>query len=139
MRIRRITQQSFRRFGTVIELSARKASRGENLFRVVLRDARAAGWRIAYLVVRERMITRLERHPGTFESFEPVKGKCILFVARGSVPRRIEGFLLDRPVVLRKDVWHGVVACDREADIKITENASVRCVYVPLKKPLPHK
>jgi hypothetical protein len=36
---------------------------------------------------------------------------------------------LDKPVILKKGLWHGVVALGDEADIKITENASVRCVY----------
>ena len=36
---------------------------------------------------------------------------------------------LDRPVVLRKGVWHGIITLGKESEVKITENAHVRCVY----------
>ncbi|MFA5039336.1 MAG: hypothetical protein WC732_06615 [Candidatus Omnitrophota bacterium] len=73
------------------------------------------------------------------ETFEPVEGRGLLFVSLKKDPRDIVCFYLDKPVILRKSIWHGVVALGREADIKITENSSVRCVYwrtgVSLGKP----
>ncbi len=126
-RARRITVRSFCAYGRVIEYSHRRR-KGVNLFRIVLRQPQA-GWRIAYLVVRERSIRRLEQHPESFESFEPVRGRSLLFVSRRKDPRAIRCFLLDRPVVLNKGLWHGIVTLDRESDVKITENSRVRCRY----------
>jgi ureidoglycolate hydrolase len=80
-------------------------------------------------VVRDKQINRLEQHIDTFESFEPVEGKALLYVAKEKNPKEIECFLLDRPVILNKGVWHGVVTRHLSAEIKITENADVDCIY----------
>ena len=138
--IKKITPQSFRRFGRIIEYPARhRASKTKNLFRIVLRDATSLGWRIAYLVVRDRVIHCLEQHPGTFETFEPVRGKSLLYLAPSHNPASIECFLLDRPVVLKKGIWHGIVTMGREAEIKITESACVKSRHWKLKTSLDHK
>lgn len=132
---RRITAANFRKFGRVIEYP-RKSSSGtasKNLFRIVLREKNPFGWRIACLLVREKKINMLEQHLHTFESFEPVKGRCLIYLAKEKDPEKIECFYLDRPVVLYKGVWHGVVSPGREAEIKISENAFVRSLYWPLK------
>ncbi|MDD5019695.1 MAG: hypothetical protein PHH75_06725 [Candidatus Omnitrophica bacterium] len=119
----------FKPYGWIIDYPKRGARRCGNLFRIVVRQRNAAGWRIAYLVVRDKVIDRLEQHPCSLESFEPVCGRSLLFVARRRKAGDIACFLLDKPVVLKKGIWHGVVAMGKESDIKITENASVRCVY----------
>ncbi|MDD3982475.1 MAG: hypothetical protein WC583_00365 [Candidatus Omnitrophota bacterium] len=127
---KKITPASFRKYGKLIHYpDIQTKDKHKNLFRIVLSESRGHGWRIAYLVVRDRVIGDLERHPGTFETFEPVKGRVLLYVARDRDARKIDCFLLDRPIVLFKGVWHGVVSLDREAEIKITENAVVSCEY----------
>ncbi len=117
MKIRKITEENFRRYGWVIGYpnKARKSKR-HNLFRIVLKEPVSRGWRIAYLVVRDKTIKRLEHHPHSFESFEPVSGKSLLFLAPAKAPEEIECFLLDRPVILKKKIWHGIVASGREAE-----------------------
>ncbi len=128
-RVRRITSRAFCAYGRVIAYPQRhRAGRNRNLFRIVLRQPRS-GWRIAYLVVRDRSLRRLEQHPESFESFEPVRGRSLLFVSRRRDPLAIRCFLLDRPVILNKGLWHGIVTLDRESDVKITENSRVRSVY----------
>lgn len=127
-RIFSIKQSYFKPYGRIIDYPRRTARSRLNLFRIIVRQRRT-GWRIAYLVVREKVIDRLEQHPGSLESFEPVKGRALLFVARRRRTSDIRCFLLDKPVILNKGLWHGVVALGDEADIKITENVSVRCVY----------
>ena len=128
-RVRRISPRTFCAYGRVIGYPQRhRAGRSSNLFRIVLRQPRA-GWRIAYLVVRDRSIQRLEQHPESFESFEPVRGRSLLFVARRKDPAAIRCFLLDRPVVLNKGLWHGIVTLGRESDVKITENSRVRTLF----------
>ena len=127
---KKINAVNFRAFGRVIEYPRKKGKPGRrNLFRVVLREKEAFGWRIAYLVVRDNKLCRLEQHLHTFESFEPVKGKSLIYLAREKDPGSIECFYLDRPVVLNKGIWHGVVTLDGESEIKISENASVRSIY----------
>jgi ureidoglycolate hydrolase len=129
LRAKRISVVNFRRFGWVIEYPARSAaSKTKNLFKVISRQP-GTGWRIAYLVVRDRAIARLEQHPGSCESFEPVRGKGMLYVAPKNDPASITCFLLDKPVILKKGIWHGVVTLSREFDVKITENSYVKCIY----------
>jgi hypothetical protein len=134
--IKKINDRSFKRYGWVIGFPCKgSCGKKKNLFRVVLKETQKTGWRIAYLVVRDRVIDKLEQHPGSYESFEPVKGKSLLFVSSCRISDRIETFLLDRPVILRKNIWHGVVAKGFESEIKITENAQVKCVYWDLGRP----
>ena len=133
--MKKITSRNFKQFGKIIEYPGLSAkSKKRNLFRIVLEDAQAPGWRIAYLVVRDKSIACLEQHPGTFESFEPVKGDAVLFVALKKDPQKIESFRLDKPVILKKGVWHGIITKGRSAEIKITENSEVKCVYWRLSK-----
>jgi ureidoglycolate hydrolase len=133
--IRRITAASFKLYGRVIEYPEELYRRdGKNLFRIVLRESIPVGWRIAYLVVRDRKIQRLEQHVDTFESFEPVKGRSLLYVARNKDEGAIECFRLDRPVILYKGIWHGVITLTGETDIKIAENVKVRSIYWKLKR-----
>lgn len=138
MKAKKITKENFRRYGWIIEYPGKHLkSKKHNLFRIVLEEPAAFGWRIAYLIVRDKKIDRLEHHPASFESFEPVRGKSLLFVASGKIPKGIECFLLDKPVILKKKIWHGIVTLGREAEVKLTENAQVDCVYLPLPAPLP--
>jgi len=130
LKIKKITSRNFRRYGWVIEYPGKNlCGRRNNLFRIVLREAAKTGWRIAYLVVRDRSISRLEQHPDSFESFEPVAGKSILFVCAGKNNDKTECFRLERPVVLKKGIWHGIISVGRESEIKITENSRVKCAY----------
>ncbi|MBI5873457.1 MAG: hypothetical protein HZB36_04860 [Candidatus Omnitrophica bacterium] len=130
--VKKITAANFKRFGWLIEYPNRaKSPKTINLFKIVVREP-DAGWRIAYLVVRDMFIDKLEQHPGSKESFEPVSGPGLIYCATKKDPAAIECFLLDRPVILKKGVWHGVIALSGEFDVKITENSRVKCVYWPL-------
>ncbi|MDD4899430.1 MAG: hypothetical protein PHT31_03835 [Candidatus Omnitrophica bacterium] len=130
LRKEKINAGNFRYFGKIIEYPQKSsANKNKNLFCKVVTEPGKTGWRIAYLVVRDKAIDRLERHAGTYESFEPVKGKTLLYLAKGKSKRALRCFYLDRPVVVKKGTWHGVVALDKEAEIKITENAKVKSEY----------
>ncbi len=132
-----ITAQNFFLYGQVIEYGDwQQETKEDNLFRIVLKDETARGWRIAYLIVRDKSIDRLEQHPGSYETFEPVRGRSVLYVAEKDNPEQIECFVLDRPVVLNKGIWHGVITLDNDAEIKIFENADVECVYHALPSKL---
>jgi hypothetical protein len=137
--IKKITAGGFKRFGWVIEYPAKSSqSKSKNLFRIVLRDSKSPGWRVAYLVVRDKAIARLEQHLGTYETFEPVRGRSLLYLAAyRNGP--IACFLLDRPVILKKGAWHGIVTLTDETEIKITENARVKSRYWRLPHLLDHR
>ncbi len=140
MRIDRISVRAFARFGKLIEYPRKsRAPRRGNLFHIVCRERKPVGWRIAFLVVRERQVRRMEQHPGVLESFEPVSGAALLLVSDRPSPQRIRCFRLDRPVVLHRDIWHAVVTVSKESQIKITEDARVRCRYWRLRSPLPER
>lgn len=128
--VKGITGENFKRFGWVIEIPRQHLKKnGKNIFRIVCSDKKAPGWRIAYLVTRDKYINKLEKHVNTYESFEPVKGKAILYVAEQKNLASICAFRLDRPVILKKGTWHGVVAETSQCEIKITENAMVKSVF----------
>ena len=128
--IKKINTKNFLGFGRVIEYPRILYKlNGKNLFRIILRESAALGWRIAYLVVRDKAIARLEQHLETYESLEPLRGKALLYVAKNKDPRNIECFYLNRPVILKKGIWHGIVSVGKECEIKITENAKVKCLY----------
>lgn len=128
--IKRITPENFFPYGWVIEYpnKERETKKG-NLFRVVLRETASSGWRIAYLVVRDKAINQLEQHPFSYETFEPIAGQSILYVALTNNVGAIKGFLLDKPVILEKRIWHGVLTLGDESELKITENAEVQSLY----------
>ncbi|MDD5680083.1 MAG: hypothetical protein PHI59_02450 [Candidatus Omnitrophica bacterium] len=130
--VKKITGKNFKKYGWVIEYTGKRPKdKNANLFRIILRENKKIGWRIAYLVLRDKVISRLEQHPDSFESFEPVRGRSIIYLS-ASKTSKIERFYLDRPVILKKGIWHGVITLTPEAEIKITENAEVKCIFRPL-------
>lgn len=128
--IKKITAENFKPYGWVIEYPKKHLKgKSKNLFRIVLKETKKFGWRIAYLIVRDKKLTRLECHTLSFESFEPVAGQSLMYVAKNKNAEAVECFYLDRPIILKKGVWHGVVTLTPECEIKLTENAQVQCVY----------
>jgi ureidoglycolate hydrolase len=125
--------KNFRPYGKIIEYQGKEAKGSRrNLWRIIHVEATAPGWRIAWLVLRDKTIGRLECHPYSDESLEPVRGRALLFIAEKPRLEYIRCFDLDKPLIVRKGVWHGLIAVDDEAEIKITENAEVTCSYWPL-------
>ncbi|MBF0478572.1 MAG: hypothetical protein HQL26_03730 [Candidatus Omnitrophica bacterium] len=130
LKILSINSVNFRKYGRIIDYPLReKKGDKRNLWRIVHTSEAKTGWRVAYLVLRDRTIGRMECHPDSDETFEPVKGKALFFVSREQDFKKIECFSLDKPVILFKGIWHGLIREDDEVDIKITENAKVKCEY----------
>ncbi len=128
-----LAPQSFKPYGKLINYPGQEnKGRKRNLWRIVHRENAKVGWRIAYLVLRDKTIGRLESHPFSDETLEPVKGKALLFVAQKKDLSSVRCFLLDRSIVLYKGVWHGLVSISPETEIKITENKKVACRHWPL-------
>lgn len=83
------------------------------------------GWRIAVYQFDRHTASRLERHPYSLESFEPLSGIGVILLSEPDAPEAIEVFLLDRPICLFKGVWHEVLSISESAVVKITENSEV--------------
>lgn len=131
-KIGKLTHESFKPYGIIIDAKCVEDNGRNNCFGILLKE-RSKGWRIGYLIVRERVIKRLENHPDSLETFEPVKGRVILAVASRNKPQSPKIFLLDKPVVVKKGVWHDVAAISGRAEIKIFENIEVDTQYISLK------
>ena len=128
--MRKINSRNFKRYGWVIEGPAEKPKdKGKSFFSIVLTEPLKAGWRIAHLLLRDKAATYLERHIDSFESFEPIRGETLIYVADLKDKKRIKCFYLGKPVILRKGVWHAVITLNKQSEIKITENAKVKCDY----------
>ena len=130
--IENITPEAFAPFGKVIQFSPDPE---DERFEVVLSEEREP-WRIAVFRVRIREAERLECHPASMESFEPVSGVGVLLCAEPDHPDAVRAFQLDQPICLYKGVWHEVITLSKEALYKITENKEVVSEFHPFARPL---
>ncbi len=126
-----IVGDNFNKYGVVLELTKNAV----NGFDILVTE-KAHGWRIALYEYDRRNAERLENHPTSKESFEPVKGVTLLVVAEKDKPEEFETFLLDKPVCLEKGVWHQVITLSDRAVVKITENLEVDSEFFYPKNPL---
>ena len=133
-KVKKLTHKSIKPYGRIIDSGCVKDDGKGNRFGIFLKE-KSSGWRIGYLIVRDRSITRVEYHD-TLETFEPVIGKCIIALASSCKPEKPEVFLLDKPIVLNKGIWHDVAAISKRAEIKIVENIDVDGGYYYLKAPI---
>ena len=132
MNLETIGRDRFAPYGTVLEL----VPEAENPVFQIPVEVPDAPWRIAVLKVLPRALDRVECHPDSRESFEPVSGWTVLFAGSEPRPEALHAFVLDRPVCLYKGVWHGVVTLTPESVCKLTENLEVSIVYAALPRPL---
>ena len=121
-------EATFAPFGKLIRVAPEPE---DDRFEVVIEEPEAP-WRVAVFRVRQHAAARLEAHPSSMETFEPVGGTGVLLVAAPDAPGDVRAFLLDTPVCLRKGIWHEVIALSAEALYKITENACVDSIFYPL-------
>ncbi len=135
MKLHKLTHKSIRPYGHIIDAACVRHKPGDNGFGIIYKE-RSSGWRIAYLVVKKTVMTRLENHPNTAETFEPVKGRAAIALASHKSPKKFRVFLLDKPVVLKKGVWHSIAALTKKCEIKICEGLKVREVYHKLDTPI---
>ncbi len=129
--IHSITKDNFGEYGTVVEFP--EACREP--FYIVDREEQNP-WRLAVFRYTNKEISRLENHPTSKESFEPLLGITVLVVAAHETPEQYRGFILDKPVCLKKGIWHQVLSLTPEAQIKITENMEVNSEFYEFSKPI---
>lgn len=125
MKIYKLTHNAIKPYGYIIDSRCVKDIPGKDAFGILLRE-RSRGWRIGYLIVREKKAKMIEEHPDSLETFEPVKGRAVLALAAYRDPLKLKFFLLDKPVVVKKKVWHGIVTISKKSEIKIFENIEVK-------------
>ncbi len=102
---------------------------GGERFQVICSESDPVGWQIAVNRIANRTVDQLACHPNTMESFEPVSGTAVLLLASPDSPADWRAFILDRPVCIRKGVWHATVTLSEEAFVKITENVHVEADF----------
>jgi len=129
--IENITAETFAPFGYVLEFTQEMTEH----FHVIVREEKDP-WRLALLRFDWQFIKRLEKHPQSMESFEPLEGVSVLFAAENNNPDKIRAFLLDKPICLFKGVWHEILALSSNAKVKITENLDVATEFYNLDKPI---
>jgi len=135
VRVKKLTGKSIKPYGRIIDGSCVNDDGRGNSFGILLKEP-SKGWRIGYLILRDKFIKRLERHTDSPETFEPVKGKAVIALARAASPEAAELFFLDKPVVVNKGVWHDVLAVSKVCEIKIFENIEVKTERYSLIKDL---
>ncbi|MFR8548262.1 MAG: ureidoglycolate lyase [Lachnospiraceae bacterium] len=128
-RIESITREAFAAFGSVIEFSPDF----EDVYEIVETEEEKP-WILAVFRYKNKTIRRLENHPTSMETFEPLAGVTVLLVAEHETPEEYRAFVLDKPVCLKKGVWHQVLSLTPEASVKITENKDVYSEFYDLSQ-----
>lgn len=126
-----IHKETFEKYGDVLEFPNDCAEP----FYIVTKEENEP-WRLAVFRYSNKEIGRMECHPTSLESFEPLSGITVLVVAEHERPEEYEAFVLDKPVCLKKGVWHQVLALTDEAQVKIAENLEVNSRFYDLEKPI---
>lgn len=124
-----VQRETFLPYGEVLEFPAGI----EETFCIITTEEKEP-WRLAVFRYTNKEIQRMECHPTSRESFEPLHGLTVLVVATHENPEEYEAFILDKPVCLKKGIWHQVLALTGEAQVKIVENLEVQSEFYDLEK-----
>lgn len=128
--LKSVTADAFQPFGNVIEFP----EDFEGNFFITDTDKKNP-WRVAVFRYSNKEIKVIENHPTSKETFEPLQGVTVLLVAEHETPEEYQAFLLDKPICLKKGVWHQTLAITPEASVKITENLEVESVFYEYDTP----
>lgn len=131
IRLQSVTAEAFAPFGSVLEFPPDCS----DAFHIVVKEPEQP-WRLAVFRYTNREISVMENHPASMESFEPLSGVTVLLVAEHNSPDACSAFLLDKPVCLKKGIWHQVLSLTPEAQVKIAENMDVNSEFHTLAKPV---
>ncbi|OGW83593.1 MAG: hypothetical protein A2987_02880 [Omnitrophica bacterium RIFCSPLOWO2_01_FULL_45_10] len=126
-KINRLTHENIHPYGWIIDSSCVKDNSRTSRFGILLKE-KSHGWRIGYLIARDKEIIQLECHD-SLETFEPIKGRCMIALALHKKPESPKAFLLDRPIVLKKGIWHNILCISQKSEIKIFENVELTTEY----------
>ena len=129
LRAEPLTPEAFAPFGKVL----RRDPAGE-WFQDLHTEPESQGWRVALLACEPGPLGRVHRHPDSEECFAPVRGRACIVVAPPSDPADRRMFQLTEPVMIRRNVWHEVVAKE-SVEIFIAENARISGEPLPVDPP----
>lgn len=115
-----LTPEGFAPYGRLLRLPPETT---EAFHEVIKLDS--PGWLLAYSKFSNRTLEKLGLHPNTKESFQPIAGVTVFCAAPQDRPEEIEAFLLDQPIVIHENVWHGMIALSPVSEVKIAENQGV--------------
>jgi len=137
----KLMQKLFQPFGRILENLPNEipevSEKGNFNFYVIFKEF-AEGWQIGYLEQMGKNLKELECHPTTPEVFVPIKGKSILLLSV-KPGEEIVAFKLDKPIILNRGVWHGVISLTEKSEILIVENQGVTDEFCELKEPITDK
>ena len=131
VKLESVSREAFAAFGEVVEFPA---GCQDAFFIVDSEDTYP--WRLAIFRYSNKEIRQMENHPSSKESFEPLSGMTVLVVAENQTPEQYRAFILDKPVLLKKGIWHQVLSLTAEASVKITENREVNSEFYSFEKNL---
>lgn len=123
-----IHRENFEKYGKVLEFT----EDCREPFEIIITEEKEP-WRLAVYRYTDKTVKRMECHPYSLESFEPLKGLTVLIVAEHDRPHEYKAFILDKPVCLYKGIWHQVLALTDEAQVKIAENLEVVSEFYELE------
>ena len=131
-----LIQELFEFFGRVLEPLPKETPKvtkeGFFNFFVIFKEF-AKGWQVGYLEQIGKVVKVLECHPTTPEVFIPLSGEAILLLAIDP-EKEISAFTLDKPIVLSRGIWHGVISLSERSEILIVENPDVTSEFHELER-----
>ncbi len=122
-KVKCINKDNFEKYGYILDFSGSEKNGWEILFK-----EKSNGFRIAIFEIDRHSAKRIERHPDSMETFEPISGTSLLILADKD-PDKFDVFLLDKPICLKKGIWHEVISISEKSKFKIVENDEVICEY----------
>ena len=135
-----LTQELFSPYGRILEpqeFEVPEVSESEVFDFYVTFKEPSQDWQIGYLKQTGRIIDKLECHPNTAEVFSPVSGDAVLLLATDPDQQEtMRAFKLEKPIVLNRGVWHGVMTLSEQSEMLIVESPDVIDEYHPLSQPI---
>ena len=135
-----LMQELFNPYGRILEPQEHEVpevSESEVFDFYVIFKEPSQDWQIGYLKQTGRIIDKLECHPNTAEVFSPVSGDAVLLLATDPDQQEtMRAFKLEKPIVLKRGVWHGVMTLSEQSEMLIVESPDVIDEYHPLSQPI---
>lgn len=136
-----INETAFKPFGEILVPSDESIPEvfEEGIFKFyVTFKEEANSWQIGYLDQIGKKVDKLECHPNTSEVFVPIYGDAVMLLSVNP-EKDIVAFKLEKPIVLNKGVWHGVISLSENSKMLIVESSDVIDQYYDLRMPIDNR
>ena len=129
----------FKPYGRILEPEESEVSEvsepGIFDFYVIFKET-SQDWQIGYLIQTGKTVDKLECHPNTAEVFSPISGSAVLILATDPENENtMRAFKLEKPIVLNRGVWHGVISLSEKSEMLIVESPDVIDEFYQLSQP----